>query len=389
MTDPRLAAIRDGLARAIETGAIAGAVWLVEERGARHVEAQGRRSFDDDTPMTADTLFHVASMTKPITAAAAMRLVEQGRIGLDDPLDPWLPELAHRRVLRSLASALDDTVPAGRPITLRDLLTCRMGLGLIVPMDGNTPIQQAMREARIEPGPDGAPFGPDELLRCLGALPLAAQPGERWLYHTSFDVLGALLARVAGRRLEPFLGQLLFEPLGMTDTHYTVPATDHRRRAGVYAADPQTGRLARRDAGNGHPSGSTGLQTTLEDYAAFGRMMLQGGRSGRLRVLQEATVQAMATDQISAEVKARSPFFPGFWDSHGWGLGMAVATSGAARGRFGWDGGFGTSWAALPGPGMQARQGMQAILLIQRLFDDQTLAILEGFWKEVTAAGVH
>lgn len=384
MTDAQIAAIRDTLTREIDAGAIAGATWLVESGDVRHVEAQGRLAFDDRAPMSADTIFHVASMTKPVVAAAAMMLVEAGRIGLDDPIDPWLPELARRRVLRTLASDLDDTEPATRPITLRDLLTCRMGLGLVMPMGAGTPIQRAMRDARVDPGPDCPPFPPDETVRRLGALPLAHQPGERWLYHTSFDVLGVLIARVADQELDQFLEDRLFEPLGMADTSFAVPARKCRRCAAIYAAEPGTGRLVRRpDILDGHASGSTGLRTTLVDYAAFGRMMLNGGRHGTLRLLDEATVLEMASDQITAEQKARSPFFPGFWDSHGWGLGVAVATSGAAQGRFGWDGGFGTSWAAHPA------QSGQAILLLQRLFDETTTGLLQSFWKHVTTAAIH
>ena len=152
--------------------------------------------------MQRDTIFRIASMTKPITAAAAMILVEECKLRLDDPVDPWLPELANRRVLKDISSPLEDTVPANRPITLRDLLTFRMGFGSVMAMPGTHPIQRAVNEQQI--GGDGPPKpaetpNPDEWMRRLGALPLMCQPGERWMYNTGSDVLGVLIARASGQ----------------------------------------------------------------------------------------------------------------------------------------------------------------------------------------------
>src|SRR5262249_45861805 len=178
-----------------------------------------------------------ASITRRTPAAAVMALIEDCAVRLDDPIDPWLPELANRRVLKSLASPFDDTVPARRAITVRDLLTYCMGFGSVMAPPDTHPIQKWIREYRI--GGDG-PLLPsaqpdmDEWLRRLGSLPLMAQPGERWMYHVSGDVLGALVARVSGKSLETFLRQRIFDPLGMKDTSFSVPPSEKDRMPAFY-----------------------------------------------------------------------------------------------------------------------------------------------------------
>jgi CubicO group peptidase (beta-lactamase class C family) len=263
-------------------------------------------------------------------------------------------------------------VPADRPITLRDLLTFRMGFGAVMAPPGVYPIQQAMTEAGLAPGPDPAPFGPDEFMRRLGGLPLLHQPGEQWMYHTGSDVLGVLVARAAGTDLATFLQQRMFGPLGMADTAFCVPEDKLGRLATAYYVDPASGGLAVYDQARGRwaqpPSfqaGGGGLVSTAEDYLAFARMLLEQGRHGTTRLLARATVELMTTDQITAEQKAASPFFAGFWQSRGWGLGLAVVTRreglGPSAGSFGWDGGFTTSCYIDP------QEQMVAILLTQRL----------------------
>jgi CubicO group peptidase (beta-lactamase class C family) len=210
----------------IDRKELPGLVSLVSHRRGVHVETLGTLSFDSPEPMKRDTIFRIASITKPITAVAAMMLVEDCKLRLDDSIEPWLPELASRRVLKSLSSELDDTVPANRAITFRDLLTYRMGFGSVMAKAGTYPIQKWIREYRI--GGDGpmlpsdAP-GMDEWLRRLGSLPLLAQPGERWMYHVSGDVLGALITRVSGKSLGTFMRERIFDPLGMKDTAFHVP----------------------------------------------------------------------------------------------------------------------------------------------------------------------
>jgi CubicO group peptidase (beta-lactamase class C family) len=192
------------LRRHVESGVLPGLVALVSHRGREHVETIGTMAFDSDVPMRRDTIFRLASMTKPVTAVAAMILVEECQLRLDDPVDEWLPELADRQVLRTLESSLDDTVPAKRPITLRDLLTFRSGYGELGFVAPTSPLLRAMMEARLTLAEWPFQVTPDEFMKRLGSLPLAHQPGERWLYHTGSEILGVLIARVSGQSLATF-----------------------------------------------------------------------------------------------------------------------------------------------------------------------------------------
>jgi CubicO group peptidase (beta-lactamase class C family) len=223
-----------------------GLVALVSHQDDVHVEELGTLTFGKSGPMKRDTIFRIASITKPITAVAAMILVEECKLRLDDSIEPWLPELAIRRVLKSISSDLEDTAPASRAITLRDLLTYRMGFGSVMAMPDTYPIQKLIREYRI--GGDGpmlpsqAP-GMDEWLQKLGSLPWLAQPGERWMYHVSGDVLGALIARVSGQSLGAFMRERIFDPLGMKDTAFHVPSEKIDRSPGFYFFSWQTNTL--------------------------------------------------------------------------------------------------------------------------------------------------
>ena len=381
----RLAA---ALRRHVEADALPGCVAAIHHRGREQVEAIGNQAFDvDAAAMRRDTIFRLASMTKPITAVAAMILVEECRIRLDDPVDEWLPELASRRVLRTIDSSLDHTTPAVRPITVRDLLTFRSGYGELGFLSSTCPLQRAMSSASLTLGEYPFTFTPDEFLKRLGGLPLAHQPGDRWLYHTAAEILGVLIARVAGRSLATFLRERIFEPLCMTDTGFYVPAAKLDRLPICYTRDFATGKITiLHEAHGGHyarppvfEGGGGGLVSTADDLLAFGRMMLNKGAYGRERILSRATVELMTTDQISAEQKAKSPFFAGFWDECSWGLGLGVFTTrrGIARvpGCFGWDGAFGTSWWVDP------REGLVGVFLTQRRPD--VLAIpssILDFW---------
>jgi CubicO group peptidase (beta-lactamase class C family) len=180
--------MHDILLRHVTSGRLPGLVALISRHGGEHVDAIGTLAFDRTAPMRRDTIFRVASVTKPITAVAAMILVEECRLRLDDPVDDVLPELANRKVLRSIDSELDDTVPAKRPITVRDLLTFRSGYGEVAFLSPRCPLQRALIEARLPLSAWMFPGTPDELMQCLGRLPLAHQPGERWLYHMSAEI---------------------------------------------------------------------------------------------------------------------------------------------------------------------------------------------------------
>jgi len=209
----------------VDRGDIPGIVTLLGRGGEIHVDAIGMKAVAGKEPMRRETIFRIASITKPITAAATMILVDEGRLRLDDSVERWLPELANRKVLRRINSQLDDTVPARRSITVRDLLTSCFGFGSVMAMPGTYFIQQPIRDGHL--GGDGPPHpfltpGTDEWMRRVGALPLMYQPGERWLYN-SCDVLGVLIARVSGKSFEAFLRKRLFDPLGMKDTALAFP----------------------------------------------------------------------------------------------------------------------------------------------------------------------
>jgi CubicO group peptidase (beta-lactamase class C family) len=378
----------------VERQELPGLVALVSRSDDVHLEVLGTMFLGDAVPMNRDTIFRIASITKPVTAVAAMILVEECKIRLDDSIEPWLPELAQRRVLKDISSQLDDTVPASRAITLRDLLTSRMGFGSIMAMPDTYPIQKFVREYRI--GGDG-PMLPtqfpstDEWLRNLGSLPLMAQPGERWMYNVSIDVLGVLIARVSGRSLGKFMRERIFEPLGMRDTALYVPPAKIDRLPGFYFFNPQTSALELFDdpansawsSEAAFESGSSALVATIDDYFAFSRMMLNKGRHGRERILSPATVELMTSDHVMPEQRAGSEIF--FAGHSSWGFGMAVNTRRTeifqTPGRFGWDGGFGTSAYTDPA------EGMIGILFTQRLIDSpQPPKVYNDFWTLAYAA---
>jgi CubicO group peptidase (beta-lactamase class C family) len=392
LSEARLARMHGVMAGHVGRGDVPGLVTLVSRRGEVHVDAIGMKAVGGRDPMRRDTIFRIASMTKPITAAATMILVEQCKLRLDEPVDRLLPELANRRVLKRLDGPLDDTEPAKRPISVRDLLTLRMGFGFILAPPGTHPIQKAMAEAGLAPGPYPPEFRPAEYLKRLGRLPLVHQPGERWMYGTGSEVLGVLIARASGQPLETFFLERIFEPLGMKDTAFTVPSAKLDRLASCYQANPQTGALDlvddARDSRWSHPpafqSGGGGLVSTVDDYLFFSQMMLNKGKHGRERILSRPSVELMTMDHIPPEQKAVSPFFPGFWDSHGWGFGVSVVTRrdnvASIPGRFGWDGGWGTSGYSDP------KEEMVAILMTQRLLDPVAVDIDADFWTSAYQA---
>ncbi|WP_248962064.1 serine hydrolase domain-containing protein [Sphaerisporangium perillae] len=382
----RLGRMREVLTGHVARGDLPGLVALVARRGEVHVEAIGTsEAGGDGGPMRRDAIFRIASVTKPVTAAAAMILVEECRLRLDDPVDELLPELADRKVLRRPDGPLDDTVPAHRPITLRDLLTYRMGLGAVMAPPGAYPIQRAMNEAGLSPGPEAAPIEPDEWMKRLGDLPLVHQPGEKWMYHTGSDVLGVLMARAIGRPLEEFLKERLFGPLGMKDTGFHVPTDKLDRLTASYRPDPGTGALildddphqTRWDRPPAFPSAAGGLVSTADDLLAFCTMMLNKGRYGGERILSRPSVELMTTDQLTEEQKAENAVF--FGGGSGWGLGVNVVTRrsdlAAGPGGFGWNGGTGTSVYTDPA------EELIGILLTQRhMTSPMAPAVFRDFW---------
>ena len=379
--------LHTAMRRHVESGYTPGLVTLVRRSGREHVDTIGTMAFDSPLPMRRDTIFRLASMTKPVTAVATMILMEECKIRLDDPVDGWLPELKDRRVLRTIESPLDDTVPAKRAITVRDLLTFRAGYGEVLFLSPACPLQKAMMEARL-PLTDWIFHGtPDEFMKRLGSLPLAFQPGERWLYHMCSEILGVLIARVSGQSLGSFLRERIFEPLAMKDTGFFVPEAKLDRLPTCYGTDLFTHKLVVLDEARGgqvarapvFEAGAGGLVSTVDDMAAFGQMMLKKGVHGRERILSRPSVELMTMDHLTPEQKAASPFFPHFWDARGWGFGVGVATRrydlSGAPGQFGWDGAFGTSWFVDP------KEELVGILMTQRRPDMLDIpALTRDFW---------
>ena len=385
----RLARLRAALQRHVERRQVPGLVALVQQGGHTHVETVGTVAFEGGGPMERDAIFRLASTTKPITAAGAMILVEECTLRLDDPVEAWLPELGNRRVLRTIDGPVEDTVPARRPITVRDLLTFRSGYGEVGFPAPASPLARAMSEARVSLAEWPFTGTPDEFLKRLGDLPLAHQPGERWLYHTSGEILGVLIARASGRSLGTFLKERIFDPLGMVDTGFRVPPAKVQRLPPCYGSDPVTGALVVLDQPRGmyvapraFESGAGGLVSTADDLLAFGRMMLGQRTTSGERILSRPAIELMTMDHLSSKEKAVSPFFEHFWEGHGWGLGLGVVTARHdvpdVPGRFGWDGAFGTScW-------IDPKEELVGVLMTQRRPDELALPpVIRDFWTSV------
>ncbi|MFB7057325.1 serine hydrolase domain-containing protein [Streptomyces vinaceus] len=350
--------LRDILERHVSSGSLPGAVGLVARGDRVEVAAVGSTDVEGTAPMVRDSIFRIASMTKPVTAVAVMTLVEEGLLALEDEIAPWLPELASPLVARTPASPLDDLVPAERPITVFDLLTSRAGYGF--PSDFSLPaVGPLVSEAKQgPPQPQHLP-GPDEWLKTLSGVPMLYQPGEAFLYNTCSDILGVLIARVSGQSLPAFMAERIFEPLGMADTGFCVPAGDLGRFTSLYRGGD--GGLVLADAPHGQwsslpafPSGAGGLVSTADDWCAFGRMLLaQGALDGdRGRLLSAKSVRKITTDWLTPGQRAAGELF---LEGQGWGFGGSVDV--VARdpwnvpGRYGWIGGTGTAGHVTPATG--------------------------------------
>ncbi|MEU8666047.1 serine hydrolase domain-containing protein [Streptomyces anulatus] len=368
----------------IAKGSMPGAVALVSRGGRTEVAAAGTAGLAGSAPMRRDSLFRIASITKPIVAAAAMTLVEDGLIAPADPVAAWLPELAAPLVVRTPQSPVDDVVSAVRPITLLDLLTFRAGYGF--PSDFSLPaVAPLFAELKQGPPQPQAVPAPDAWMAALSRIPLLHQPGDGWLYNTCSDILGVLIARVADRPLPAYLAERLFEPLGMTDTGFAVEPTALDRFTSYYRAGADSGDdPVLVDAPDGQwnsppafPSGAGGLVSTVDDWAAFGRMLLTGGLNddGR-RVLDAESVRQMITDHLTPGQRAASGLFT---EGQGWGFGGAVDVEIAAPwnvlGRYGWVGGTGTTAHIVPST------GAVAVLLTQmEMSGPAAPQVMRDFW---------
>jgi CubicO group peptidase (beta-lactamase class C family) len=354
--------LHDAMAARVAAGEMPGLVTLLARGDEVHVDPIGWYASDRAEPMRRDTLFRIASLTKPVLATATMMLVEDGTLDLAEPVDRLLPELAGRRVLSRIDGPLSETVPAHRPITLEDLLTFRMGFGMLTEptFDPPFPIVTAAADLELRLGPPDprTPHPPDEWLRRFGTLPLMYQPGERWQYNVGTLVLGVLVARAAGAPLGDVLRGRLFEPLGMVDTGFSTTPENTARIPSYYMSDFTTGEVTLQPVSTPaewvtppvFPSGSAGLLSTVDDFLAFARLLLGGGSYRGTRLLSAKSVELMTTNHLTPQQMQTAGVL---LRPRGWGYGMAVAD------QYGWEGGYGTSWFNDP------RRGLIAIAMSQ------------------------
>ena len=374
----------------VASGSVPACVALVSRGDQTRAFVQGNMSRDGDEPVRRDTIFRIACMTKPITATAMMMLAERGKLRLDDPVDRLVPELANRRVLRRIDGPLDETVPALRPITIEDVMTFRLGLGLV--FGDGYPIRKATQGlvGFGTPNPKD-PVTPDEWVERLGCLPLMYQPGERWLYTIGSNLQGVLVARASGQPFDVFVQENILEPLGMSNTGFWISANKRARTITAYALqddklvlfDPPNGMYANRPS---FPAGDSGMVSTADDYLRFARFMHGGLAPDGQRLLSMAALTSMQTDHLTPCQREGGRSILG--SRRGWGYGMGVASAGRAageaRGSYGWEGGFGTSWFNDP------VDGLTGILLTQRVFEGSELpAVHRDFRKAAYAAISH
>src|SRR5579872_201854 len=359
--------MRDTLQQIVDSGQLAGAATLVWKNGAARTTCFGWRDIERKLPVERDTIFRIASMTKPITSVAALMLVDEGSIALSDPITRYAPEFSRMRVLRSPGGPLDETDLAERLITFEDLLTHRAGLTYGSFHRG--PISQAYREALG--GDIDSHVAPDDWIMRLSQLPLIYQPGAMMSYGCATDLLGFLIARIKGEPLHAVLRRRIFDPLGMKDTGFLVPADQRARRAAAYGFNDEE-QLVKRTTWNGvvveerpaemtYESGGQGLWSTVDDYLRFARLFVGDGSVDGVRLLRPQILAQMMTNQLSDAQRASSvllgqrPFAAG----RGFGLGVSVVletcTSDLMRrggvGTVSWPGAFGGWWQADPNDG--------------------------------------
>jgi CubicO group peptidase (beta-lactamase class C family) len=377
--------IADALEPFVDAGEVAGIVALVARGDDAEVTVLGDQAIGG-SPMREDSMFRVASAGKPVTAAAALALVADGRLTLDQPVDDLVPELAQRRVLREPSAALDDTVPAIRPVTVRDLLRSTSGLGFS--SDFTAPISAALFERLNQGPPRPQDFAsPDEWIARVGELPLIHQPGEGFTYNTAYDILTVLIARASGRSFDDYLAERILEPLGMLDTGFSFQpgeaartTTAYRRadEGGLVVVDEPDGQFARPPV---FASGAGGYVSTAADLLRFLRMLLAGGGD----VLPGRWVAEMMTDQLSPAIRATDSVF---LDGQSWGYGGGVDIEQRELwhviGRYGWVGGTGTCAHVVPS------DGSISILLTQTEVGGAGGAlVLEAFWAAAAAHHGH
>jgi len=351
---------------------VPGAIVGVRHCGETTVDVVGMTWPDGDEPLRVEAQVRISSNTKPMVAALALRLAEDGVLGLENPVERFLPELADRRVLRRIDGPLGETEPARRPIIVEDLLTMRLGFGWV--FESECPAVDWAQELGLGFGPPDPPAlpPPDEWITRFATLPLLEQPGSMWRYELAFAVLGVLVARAAGLPLDVLLTDRLFTPLGMTETafvadpHRLVPAFARHQNRLVLFDGVTDSRWASRPQ---FPDARGGLVSTARDLLRFAGMLLDRGDG----VLTPSSVVAMTTDQLTPEQRA-GPSASTFLDSGGWGYGVGVTQSPAGR-RYGWGGGLGTLWYSWPDHDLAAVLITQVLPPSAEMFDVFTSAV--------------
>jgi CubicO group peptidase (beta-lactamase class C family) len=359
LSSVRLARLGKVMCGEIERGRLPGAVVLIARRGRLgYFESFGRRDAASNAPMTKDAIFRIYSMTKPITSVAAMMLWEEGRFLLSDPIGKYLPELSDLDVALERGADIE-RVPAQRAITVQDLL--RHTSGLTYEFRGPGAVQKMYMSAKVFSRAQSSA----EQVATLGTLPLLHQPGTRWEYSRSTDVVGRLIEVLSGMPLGAFFERQILAPLGMVDTAFHVPPRHHSRLAEAFAQDPDSGAAVRllevRDAPR-FESGGGGLVSTAGDYARFLQMLLNGGTLDGTRLLSRKTIELMTADHLGPITGAPDLLLPG----HGFGLGFAVRLhAGIAQvpgsiGQYFWGGLAGTTFWVDPAEQLLALMLVQA-----------------------------
>lgn len=361
----------------VDDGTIPGAVGIVATGDEVEFAAAGSVDLEGSAPIARDAIFRLASISKPITAAAVLILLDEGKLTLDDEIATWLPELAAPTVVRTPESPIDDVVPANRGITVADLLTFRAGYGF--GSDFELPAAQAMlaftrdgRDASNQPGPD-------EWLAALAAIPMAAQPGEQWLYNTCSDLQAVLVSRVTGQPFADFLAERVFTPLGMVDTGFFLPGFKIDRMPTAYQFDAD-GALSVWERPGGRwrtlpafASGAGGLAGTAQDWLRFGRMLLAGGGD----VLSAESVRLMTTNHLTQPQREAARLF---LEGQGWGYGGSVDVAEIdpwnSPGRYGWVGGTGTTAHIVP-----ATNSVHLLLTQVSMTSPTPQPIMREFWR--------
>ncbi|UNK45573.1 serine hydrolase domain-containing protein [Arthrobacter sulfonylureivorans] len=382
-----MSGLKDVLEPQVNGAALPGVVALVASADRLEVEALGTSDVEGVSPMSRDSIFRIASVTKPITAAAVLMLVDDGRLRLEDPVARWLPELESPQVVRTPQGNVDDVVPAARAITVHDVLSSRAGYGF-APDFSLPAVALLFSELHQGPPQPQQVAAPDDWMTALARIPLLHQPGEAWLYNTCSDIQGVLVSRVSGSSFPEFLTERLFEPLRMADTGFEVPAAKLGRFTSYYQPR-QDGGLELVDAPGGEwssapafPSGAAGLVSTADDLLAFGRMLLAGGYAGGRRLLSAESVRQMTTDQLTAAQRAAGTLF---LEGQGWGYGGSVDVAAIdtwnSPGRYGWSGGTGTAAHVVP-----ATQTVTILLSQVEMTSPSPPAMMRDFWRYAAAA---